>query len=317
MLSRSSGLARLLGPLVALLLAGALRAESTTGVRFFATGDVPYFDTALPRYRELLELAAKEEPDVIVHVGDIKRSSAPCTDEALIAIRDLFRDQPVPVIYTPGDNDWADCHRDAAGGFEPTERLAYLRRLFFKDSSVLRLDRLGAEHQKAPYQENVRFVYREVLFVTLHVVGSHNNRRPKDRKAMAEFRARDAANRRFLKDAVNLARNRGVRAVVILLHADLRFELAKPEAGFQATFAGLRELLKGTSVPVLLVHGDSHEKRIDHPLTDAAGNAITRFTRLEVPGAPDIKGILVSVSPESAEPFSFRELSLPGNYWSW
>lgn len=316
MLSRTTW-AYLLGPLLTLLLAASVGAEPAEEVRFFATGDVPYFDTALPRYRQLLELARGEAPDFIVHVGDIKRSSAPCTDQTYHAIRTLFSDQLVPVLYTPGDNDWADCHRESAGGYEPTERLATLRKLFFRDPEVLRLNGWRAVHQKAPFVENVRFVHRGVLFVTLHVVGSHNNRRPESRKAMAEFRQRDHANRHFLKDSLGVARGREVKAVVILFHADPRFELTRPEAAFKGTLDGLNELLKGTSVPVLLVHGDSHEKRIDHPITDAAGNPLTRFTRLEVPGAPDIKGILVGVHPQSKEPFSFRELALPGNDWPW
>ena len=29
-----------------------------------------------------------------------------------------------PVVYTPGDNEWTDCHRASAGGYLPTERLA-------------------------------------------------------------------------------------------------------------------------------------------------------------------------------------------------
>lgn len=309
--------ARLLGPLLALLLAGPVGAGLAEGVRFFATGDVPYFDVAQPRYRELLALAANEDPDLLVHVGDIKRSSAPCSDEALGAIRDLFRDQSLPVLYTPGDNEWTDCHTEAAGGFDPKERLARLRELFFKDPAVLRLDRLGVEHQKAPYVENVRLLHREVLFVTLHVVGSHNNRRPKNAKAMAEFRERDAANRRFLKDAQRVARERRAKAVVVLFHADLRFERDSPEPAFRATQEGLRELVKGVSVPVLLVHGDSHEKRIDHPLTDAAGKPIERFTRLEVPGAPDVRGVLVEVRPQAAEPFVFRDLGVPSGLWPW
>ncbi len=305
----------LLGPLLGLLLAGPTGAAE--GVRFFATGDVPYFDAALPRYRELLELATKEEPDFLVHVGDIKRSSAPCTDEALGAIRDLFRDQPLPVLYTPGDNEWTDCHAEAAGAFDPRERLARLRELFFKDGGVLRLDRLRVQHQKPPYVENVRFVYREVLFLTLHVVGTHNNRRPKNPNAMAEFRDRDAANRRFLKEALPIARGRGVKAVVVLFHADPRFERDRPEPAFQSTLEGLRELVKGVSVPVLLVHGDGHERRLDHPLNDPAGKPIERFTRLEVPGAPDIRGVLVEVRPQAAEPFGFRDLSVPGGFWPW
>jgi len=300
-----------------LLFACSAGAEPPQGVRFLATGDVPYFDAALPRYRELLELGTERAPDFLVHVGDIKRSTAPCSDEAFASIGDLFRDQPVPVVYTPGDNEWTDCHLEPAGGYQPRERLRRLRQLFFKDGAVLRLDRLGAEHQKAPFVENIRFIRSDILFVTLHVVGSHNNRQPKRAKAMEEFRERDAANQRFLKESIRQAKARGVKAIVIFFHADPGFDREKPDPGFKATLEGLRALVEQVSVPVLLVHGDSHEKRIDHPLTDRDGKLIERFTRLEVPGAPDVRGILVDVHPDRVPPFSFEEVSPPGGFSWW
>jgi hypothetical protein len=36
-----------------------------------------------------------------------------------------------PLVYTPGDNEWTDCHRANNGGYTPTERLDTLREVFF------------------------------------------------------------------------------------------------------------------------------------------------------------------------------------------
>src|SRR5690606_35598316 len=41
------------------------------------------------------------------------------------------------LVYTPGDNEWTDCHRSRAGGFDPLERLAALRSLFFARGEAL------------------------------------------------------------------------------------------------------------------------------------------------------------------------------------
>ncbi len=41
---------------------------------------------------------------------------------------------PAPVdalVYTPGDNEWTDCHRSNNGKYDPLERLAALRNGFF------------------------------------------------------------------------------------------------------------------------------------------------------------------------------------------
>ena len=109
-----------------------------------------------------------------MHVGDIKAGGAACSDEAFEMIRDLFREYPKPVVYTPGDNEWTDCHKTGA---DPTERLDRLRALFFQDRETLRLDKLNVVRQScrrefATYVENYRFSKSGVLFIMVHIVGS-------------------------------------------------------------------------------------------------------------------------------------------------
>ena len=38
--------------------------------------------------------------------------------------REQFDRFEMPLLYTPGDNEWTDCHRPAAGAYNPLERLA-------------------------------------------------------------------------------------------------------------------------------------------------------------------------------------------------
>ena len=49
------------------------------------------------------------------------RASSPATSRR-------FND---PLVYTPGDNEWTDCHRANNGKYDPLERLAALRAMFF------------------------------------------------------------------------------------------------------------------------------------------------------------------------------------------
>jgi hypothetical protein len=66
------------------------------------------------------------------HVGDIKNGSSRCDDAYYSMIRSDFDRFVNPLIYTPGDNAWTDCHRVNNGAYNPLERLAYDRSVFFE-----------------------------------------------------------------------------------------------------------------------------------------------------------------------------------------
>ena len=53
-------------------------------------------------------------------------------------IRARLRPFEDPLVYTPGDNEWTDCHRANNGAYNPLERLAFVR------STVLRPPRHDA-----------------------------------------------------------------------------------------------------------------------------------------------------------------------------
>ena len=287
--------------LALLLLAGPAGAE--TAVRFFAVGDAPYSE----REYELLEtLVAEQLPGgaaFLAHVGDIKGGGAPCGDDSLSGVAELFRRQPVPVVYTPGDNEWTDCRRFAAGRYVPEERLALLRHKFFDDPDVLRLRSLGTEHPDADYPENYFFRYRGLLFATVHLVGSGNNLIPSDPAAIAEFETRSAANRRHLERVAEAAQSPRAQAILLLLHANPRFEEAIASREFAPFRADLGRLLAGFPGPVLAIHGDTHHFRFDQPLQDN-GDRRARFYRLEVPGSPIIGGVWVTVDTAADAPFA-------------
>ena len=56
----------------------------------------------------------------------------PCTDDYFAMIRGALRHaSTTPLVYTPGDNEWTDCHRANNGAYDPLERLATVRETFF------------------------------------------------------------------------------------------------------------------------------------------------------------------------------------------
>lgn len=279
--------------------------QKAAPLRFFALGDVPYGRAEVAPMQRLLDAAAAEHPPFIVHLGDIKGGSTPCTDAQLQSIAGIFRALPMPVVYTPGDNEWTDCHRKAAGGLDPRERLARLRDVFFGDPSVLRLAALGAQHAGDRFPEIYRFIAGDVLFVALHVVGGSNGLDADDPPSMTEFKGREAANRAFLMRSLEFAKQKGVRALVLMIQADPLFERGRGPDGFRSFKEQLITLMGQFSGPVLLLHGDTHQYRHDHPLLDPArGTPFERLTRVEVPGSPVVGGLWITVDPGGQEPFT-------------
>ncbi|WP_346014667.1 hypothetical protein [Thiocystis violacea] len=299
--------------LLTLLLCSPLGAHAKA-LRFFVLGDLPYAQSEERQLRRLLDAAVAQGSPFLVHLGDIKGGCAPCTDASLEVIADIFRSQPVPVVYTPGDNEWTDCHRWCAGGLDPLQRLERLRQVFFADAGVLRLDGLEGLRGLAGslgrrYPEILSFTRDGVVMVALHVVGSDNGFRQRDAAAQAEMDARDHANAALLRRTAELAAGQGARAMVVFFHADPLFERSQPSKGFAATLRSLVDLMAVYPGRVLLIHGDSHHFRYDRPLRDpATGARIDRFERAEVPGSPSVGGLWISVDPEAAQPFTVEEV---------
>ncbi len=63
-----------------------------------------------------------------VHAGDIKSGSTLCTDEMFADRLTKFNALQLPLVLTPGDNEWTDCHRANNGAYDPLDRLALERR---------------------------------------------------------------------------------------------------------------------------------------------------------------------------------------------
>ena len=293
--------------IVGLLGCSLTACAEDTHFRFLASGDLPYTPDQDEAFRKLLQQSESEDFDFLIHVGDFKAQSAPCSDASFINVRDLFKDYSKPVVYTPGDNEWTDCHQV---GSDPIERLQTLRDLFFRDPATLRLNHLNVTYQsRSPehslYIENYRFFRSGVLFVVVHVVGSGNNYRPDHPESLMEFDRRSASNQAFLKESFKEALSLDVKAVAVIMHANPDFEEGK-DKGFHKLLTTIRHFLSRYQKPVLCIHGDTHYYRIDKPLKDTHGNTYLHFTRMEVFGSPNVAGVVVSVTPATKEVFSFK-----------
>lgn len=267
---------------------------------FTAIGDQPYFDESA--FEKLIsKINADQRSQLTIHVGDIKSGSTTCTDERFLRVQQLFATFQKPLIYTPGDNEWTDCHRTSNGSYEPTERLTKVREIFFKTKlshgiTYQALERQGDIHsQYAMYIENVRWWQDDVLFVTLHQVGSNNNLDPKIPGAITEYTARNRANLAWLKESIDLASKKETSAIVIAMQADTFDEWIPKESGFTDFLREFGIKAKQFKKPILVIQGDSHQYKIDQAFKDADQETIANVMRLIVPGANLVEAVQVTI----------------------
>lgn len=327
--SRSTPLAIAFGIVLATSSASAQEARS---YKIGIFGDLAYVEAREPQLANVLEDLDRADLQFVVHVGDLGSPRAgSCTDGLWARRLAQFRASAHPLIYTPGDNEWTDCHdKQGVPNGDPLERLVKLRSVFFAGETSLGRRTIALSRQSASadakltkFRENVRWDLGSVTFLTLHVPGSNNGlgRTP---EGDAEFAERNAADIAWLKAGMAHARSANARAVMIFQQANI-FPQFPPVAGdanpnpdgFAEIRAAIAEQAAAFGKPVVLVHGDSHYFRVDKPfLVRAAGGSsplIPNFTRLETFGDPHHHWVEVSLEADNPEVFAFRQRMVAKN----
>lgn len=311
--------------------APAVTADARTrGYTFAVVGDIPYTpaqETQLPAWVD--QINADRDVRLAVHLGDIKSGSTVCSDEYFAKVRsefDRFRD---PLVYTPGDNEWTDCHRPAAGAYDPLERLDVIRDVYFdRPGRTLGRPVRVPSQARDGYPENVWFTRADVAFAAVHIVGSNNSLAPWTGQTAptpaqtAEVLGRTAASIELIKDTFARARDDDNRAVVLMTQADM-FDPTNPAPtyaayyGFQPIVATIAREARDFDGPVYLLNGDSHVYNVDQPLAEGSSwrdlyqidEPVDNLTRITVDGAADADNYLkVTIRPRGAEVLSWQRV---------
>ena len=307
-------------PLSLLFIAFTAYGES---IRFVALGDMPY---SLPkdfvRYERLIKAINADQPAFSIFVGDTKSGETPCTDEYMEKTTGYFNSFDAPLIYSIGDNEWTDCHRTLAGSYDPIERLDRIRKTQFVDQHSFGKRRMTLTRQSdvmpqfAKFVENSLWVKGKFVFVSLHIPGSNNNyeRTP---ASTQEYLERNTANLAWIEYAFQLAQKKSAAGIVFAFQADMFYSppgvVNNQNSGFVDTLNQFRSMAEKTTLPILLIHGDSHRLRIDQPLLDSNRRVLENVYRLEVMGADEVQAVEVTVDDSKSSPFSFRPLLVPEN----
>ena len=252
---------------------------------FAVIGDVPYGAEQVALFPGWIrQINADPAVRSVVHVGDIKNGSSLCSDDYFTMIRGFFDTFEDPLVYTPGDNEWTDCHRVNNGAYDPLERLAKVRELFFdRPGRTLGQRTMEVDSQaRLGFPENVTYTRADVTFVAANVTGSNNGLQPWSGVGRTEptpeqasaVQRRVAADISELRSAFREARKEHRRGVVVLQQADMFDPTYTPtQSDIGAFTPWVRALAEESSRfrgPVYLVDGDSHAYNTDRPL--AAGS---------------------------------------------
>jgi hypothetical protein len=294
---------------------------------FALIGDMPYGETRETPFAKLVaEINRDKDVDFVMHAGDIKAGSERCDDDLIIRRFGLYEIFQRAFIYTPGDNEWTDCHRANNGQYNPLERLAFLRSVFFPQVGQTtggQLRRVRSQADVGSYSEfveNVMFRKQSVMFATVHVVGSNNDLEPwlgisptdsctsprADR--IAEFERREAAALAWLDDVFAAAT--ATRGLFLLIQANpynLPSDPVQCPGGFQSFLAHLEVLAQAYAKPVMLAHGDDHFFLLDQPLPNLL------FSRLQTYGEGLVHWVKVHVDPKSSGVFSIEQKLVRSN----
>ncbi len=280
-------------------------------------GDTAYGkpEEVYPQYEALIGAINAEKPDLVIHVGDTKSGSTPCSDEALAKQLSYLNTFAAPLLYSIGDNEWTDCHREKAGKFDPLERLAFIRKTYFTTGTKsFGLTKVDVTSQAVEgYPENAKLIHKDVMFVTVHVPGSNNNFEVRDPNAMAEFFARDAADVKWVNESFAAAK--AAKAIVIGIQADMfkydwnadGDETWLRHSGFTNIGGAIIENAAKFGKPVLLVYGDSHTYINGRPFPTKAPNVMS----LQVPGEKQMDAVEVTIDTATSGVFSTSLIKNP------
>ncbi|MFG2086848.1 MULTISPECIES: metallophosphoesterase [unclassified Spirillospora] len=305
---------------IGLVLPGTADAQAQRDrpVTFALIGDTPYGDTQRAAFPALVSAVNDDRKiRLVLHAGDVKNGSSTCDNARFADLAELFGTFRAPFVLTPGDNEWTDCHRTAAGGYLPTERLDKVRKVFYPvPGKTLGRQRMhvfsqATDPRHRAYRENVMFSRGQVVFSTVHVVGSENDLEPwsqlpgGDRPAprLAEFEDRKAAALDWIDAAFARADRTHASGVLLMMQAE---PTATPG------FAEIRERIvqhsRAYGKPVLLVHGDEHRYEVE-----SAYAGVPNLTRLETFGATASQWLRVTADRNDPKVFTWEPQTVPAD----
>ena len=266
--------------------------------KIITIGDMPYnAEQQKILDNQIIPIIRTSRNDFVVHLGDFIAGGdfLSCRDDNITKARDyIYSLHPNKVFYTPGDNDWTDCDRDSkTQRFSEYDRLSYLRDVFYtippaypKKWNVI---------QQANYPENAIWIVNNIVYATLHVVGTNNGRTQilldNPDEALQHVLARDKANMQWIQRVKNYAMDYHADAIMIFSQADVTVYKDKKQPctkdnqtncnGFDIYRKATSRIAEEFKKPVFYIHGDTAAYCIDK---NFGGHHAPNLWRVNAPG---------------------------------
>jgi hypothetical protein len=171
---------------------------------FALIGDMPYDGRQEKEFANLMKDIDAADLAFVVHNGDFWWDGAawtekagglpPCSDEAFNDRLAMAQRSRHPYILAAGDNEWADCHRAKPRTYDPVERLAKLRQMFFRAMRVLQAHKADRQSETTrtplPGERTLDPRERGVPHAAYH----RQQQQPGPRRRWMPSTRRDAAN---------------------------------------------------------------------------------------------------------------------------
>lgn len=302
-------------------------------------GDMPYDAKGQAQTPSVINEINQSEIQFTLFDGDTMSGKGDkCTDDNYTRIKSDFFDKFArQIFYSIGDNEWTDCDRAVKGAFNPNERLAKVRSIFFRNSGkYINLGQrplLTQVLHDSIYPEMQMFTFRGITVIIPHVVGSANNAavaRPAYRTYNdtatdgddAEYKLRDAANVAWIEKGFQKAVADRSLGVIVVVQADMDWQgynrkAASPDNEYTQAFDNTKQALLTNAIkfkkPVLLQNGDAHWYQVDKPMNETGGKIVEgdkgslmeNFTRVQTFGSGFNHWVQLVVNPQDPNLFSF------------
>ena len=268
---------------------------------FVAHGDTGYTKFEKAVYQQLILNINHTKPAFTIHVGDIWGNEK-ATDDAYRGMFETFSRFDHPLIYTPGDNEWADTWQQARGPYDTLERLTALRKVYFPNNQSLGKRKITLARQKN-IPENALWSHQGVQFCAIHTVPPSETRPNHKKRVWEEYKKRTVANIQWMQQAFKTARQSKAPAIVFAWHPWMFNKDGSTTARYRSFIDAFLKEAKSFSGKILIIHGDAHAYILDKPFADAKN-----ITRLEVYGSPVTSAVTISVNVNQPEIFSFSHI---------
>ena len=276
---------------------------------FYMMGDTPYSDWEEVMLGAQIANITSNRPDhtvFTIHVGDIQKvTRSNCERAYYKKIQRTLRQNALPTLIIPGDNDWYDC--------ESREDSWNLFQEHFSGMEKYWYDRLpqGVPRMKIrrweSHPEYFVMQHEGILFVSIHLIHANPKNEPEGVFDERVRRSIEWVNR----NVQDYFERYSIRGVILFGHS-LRSPYTRPF--FEGIVGSFINDTQKEDIPVLYLHGDGHDWRIDtkfsHQLhwkyyhdvqVDQGGLADPCLVEI----APQIDGKLVPLEKEHDNQFLF------------